>query len=210
MSDDTIIFYHAAPSRGAIVRWMLEEVGAPYRVELLDLTRNEQKSPGYLAVNPMGKVPAIVHRGVPVTEVVAICCYLADAFQAAGLAPAIGDPLRGPYLRWSVFEASALEPAIIDRMLQRPPGKPGALGYGDFDTTMDVVAQAVAAGPWLLGERFSTADVLVGSALRWGGMVDVVPERAEFTAYLARLNERPALQRAMAQDQELASRPSPV
>lgn len=207
MSEDTITFYHAAPSRGAIVRWMLEEVGAPYRVELLDLTRNGQKSPSYLALNPMGKVPAIVHRGVVVTEAVAICCYLADAFPAAGLAPAIGEPLRGPYLRWSIFEASALEPAIIDRMLQRPPGRPGALGYGDFDTTMNVVAQAVTPGPYLLGERFSTADVLIGSALRWGSMVGAVPERAELTAYLARLAERPALQRAMAQDQELAARP---
>lgn len=206
MSEDTITFYHAAPSRGAIVRWMLEEVGAPYRIELLDLTGNEQKSPGYLAINPMGKVPAIVHRGVVVTEVVAICCYLADAFPAAGLAPAIGDPLRGPYLRWSVFEASALEPATVDRMLQRPPGRPGALGYGDFDTTMNVVAQAVASGPYLLGEHFSAADVLIGSALRWGTMVGVVPERAEFGAYLGRLAERPALQRAMAQDQELMAR----
>ncbi len=206
MSEDTITFYHAAPSRGAIVRWMLEEVGAPYRVELLDLTRNGQKSPSYLALNPMGKVPAIVHRGVVVTEAVAICCYLADAFPAAGLAPAIGEPLRGPYLRWSIFEASALEPAIIDRMLQRPPGRPGALGYGDFDTTMNVVAQAVTPGPYLLGERFSTADVLIGSALRWGTMVSVVPERPEFAAYLGRLAERPALQRAMAKDQELMAR----
>ena len=205
MSEDTIIFHHAAPSRSSIVRWMLEEVAAPYRVELLDLTRNEQKSPGYLAINPMGKVPAIVHRGVVVTEVVAICCYLADAFPAAGLAPPVGDPLRGPYLRWSVFEASALEPAIIDRMLQRPPGRPGALGYGDFDTTMNVVAQAVASGPYLLGDCFSAADVLIGSALQWGMMVGVVPKRAEFDAYAARLNERPALQRATAHDQELAA-----
>lgn len=206
MSDDTIIFYHAAPSRGAMVRWMLEESGAPYRIELLDLTRNEQKSPAYLAVNPMGKVPAIVHRGVVVTEVVAICCYLADAFPAASLAPPLGDPLRGPYLRWSIFEASALEPAIVDRMLQRPPGKPGALGYGDFDTAMDVVAQALAPGPYLLGDRFSTADVLIGSALQWGMMIGAVPERPELAAYAGRLAERPALQRAMAKDQELAAR----
>jgi glutathione S-transferase len=185
---------------------MLEEVAAPYRVELLDLTRNEQKSPGYLAINPMGKVPAIVHRGVVVTEVVAICCHVADAFPSAGLAPGIGDPLRGPYLRWSIFEASALEPAIVDRMLQRPPGRPGALGYGDFETTMDVVARAVAPGPYLLGDRFSTADVLIGSALRWGTMVGVVPERPELAAYVGRLAERPALRRAMAQDQALATR----
>lgn len=205
MSDDTIIFHHAAPSRSSIVHWMLEEVGAPYRIELVDLTKNEQKSAGYLAVNPMGKVPAIAHRGVVVTEVVAICCYLADAFPSAGLAPAVGDPLRGPYLRWSVFEASALEPAIIDRMLQRPPGNPGALGYGEFDTTMNVVAHAITPGPYLLGDRFSAADVLIGSALHWGMMVGVVPKRAGFETYVARLNERPAMQRATARDQELAA-----
>ena len=205
MSEDTITFFHAAPSRGAIVRWMLEEVGAPYRVELLDLTRNGQKSPSYLALNPMGKVPAIVHRGVVVTEAVAICCYLADAFPAAGLAPAIGEPLRGPYLRWSIFEASALEPAIIDRMLERPPGRPGALGYGDLDTAMGVVAQAVARGPYLLGERFSAADVLIGSALRWGTMVGCVPPLEAFAGYIGRLAARPALQRAEAKDAELAA-----
>ena len=103
MSDDRITFYHAAPSRSSIVHWMLEEVGAPYRIELLDLSKGEQKRPDYLALNPMGKVPTIVHRGVVITEVVAICCYLADAFPAAGLAPAIGDPGRGPYLGWWIF-----------------------------------------------------------------------------------------------------------
>ena len=204
MSDETITFYHAAPSRGAIVHWMLEEVGAPFRMELLDLSRGEQKEPTYLAVNPMGKVPAIVHRGVVITEVAAICCYLADAFPGAGLAPAIGDPQRGTYLRWLIFEPACLEPAIVDRMLERPPGPPRALGYGDFDTTMDVVARAVTPGPNLLGERFSTADVLIGSALRWGTMIGSVPQRPEFAGYIERLNARPALQRAEARNQELA------
>lgn len=205
MSEDMITFYHAAPSRSSIVHWMLEEVGAPYRTELLDLSKGEQKRPDYLTLNPMGKVPTIVHRGVVITEVVAICCYLADAFPAAGLAPPIGDPARGPYLRWSIFEASALEPAIIDRMLEHPPGRPGALGYGDLDTAMGVVAQAVARGPYLLGERFSTADVLIGSALRWGTMVGCVPPLEAFAGYIGRLAARPALQRAEAKDGELAA-----
>ena len=205
MSEDTLVFYHAAPSRSSIVHWMLEEVGAPYRIVPIDLGRDEQRQPAYLAVNPMGKVPAIVHRGTVITEVAAICCYLADAFPSAGLAPSIGDPLRGPYLRWSVFEASALEPAIIDRMFQRPPGKPSALGYGDFDTTMEVVVQAVAPGPparrTVLGcGRAHRLGFAVG---RHGG---AVPERAELAGYLARLSERPALQRAMAKDKTLAAR----
>ena len=204
MRDETITFYHAAPSRGSIVLWMLEELAAPYRIELLDLNQGQQKEPAYLAVNPMGKVPVIVHRGVVITEVAAICCYLADAFPAAGLAPPIGDPQRGTYLRWLVFEPASLEPAIIDRMLQRPPGVPRALGYGDLDTTLEVVARAVTPGPYLLGERFSAADVLIGSALRWGTMMGAVAQRPEFAAYVDRLADRPAMQRALAKDQELA------
>ena len=139
-----------------------------------------------------------------ITEVAAICCYLADAFPATGLAPPIGDPLRGSYLRWLIFEPACLEPAIVDRMLGRPPGPPRALGYGDFDTTMGVVARAVTPGPYLLGERFSAADVLVGSAC--GGLIVAsVPQRPELAAYVERLTPRPALQRAQAKDQELAS-----
>lgn len=203
MSEDAITFYHAAPSRGSIVLWMLEEVGASYRVELLDLARGDQKRPDYLALNPMGKVPVIVHRGTVVTEVAAICTWLAEQFPVAGLAVEAASPARAAYLRWLFFEPGCLEPAIVDRMLQRPAGPPRALGYGDLDTTLAVVAQAVAPGPWLLGERFSTADVLIGSALRWGSMVGAVPERPEFAAYLGRLAERPALQRALAKDREL-------
>lgn len=134
MSDEPITFYHAAPSRGSIVHWMLEEVAAPYRIELLDLSKGAQKEPGYLAINPMGKVPTIAHRGVVITEVAAICCYLADTFPAAGFAPAIGEPQRGTYLRWLFFEPGAFEPAITDKMLERSPGRPGALSYGNFDT----------------------------------------------------------------------------
>lgn len=203
MSEDTITFHHAAPSRGSIVLWMLEEVSAPYRIELLDLGRGDQKRPDYLALNPMGKVPAIVQRGTVVTEVAAICTWLAEQFPAAGLAVEPGSPGRAAYLRWLFFAPGCLEPAIVDRMLQRPPGPPRALGYGDLATTLAVVAQAVTPGPWLLGERFSTADVLIGSALRWGGMVGAVPERPELAAYLGRLAERPALQRTLAKDREL-------
>jgi glutathione S-transferase len=205
MSDDAITLYHAAPSRGSIVHWMLEEVGAPFRIELLDLSKGQQKEPRYLAINPMGKVPAISHRGVVVTEVAAICCYLADAFPQAGLAVPIGDPRRGPYLKWLFFGPGCLEPAMADRMFKREPAPARALGYGDYDTTLDVVTRAVAPGPYLLDDRFTAADIVMGSTLRWGIMVGAVPERPEIVAYTNRLAERPALQRTQAKDAELAA-----
>lgn len=205
MSDDIPIFYHAAPSRSSVVHWMLEEVGEPFRLEPIDLAKGEQKAPAYLALNQMGKVPTLVHRGVVVTEVAAICCYLADVFPAAGLAPALGDPARGSYLRWLFFSPGALEPAIIDALLQRPAGPAQALGYGDLATTLRVVAAAVTPGPYLLGERFSAADVVIGACLRWGKLFGSLEMPAEIGSYVERLSARPALQRAEARDQELAA-----
>jgi glutathione S-transferase len=205
MSEDVITFYHAAPSRGSVVHWMLEELGQPFRIELLSLDRNQQKDPAYLAVNPMGKVPTIVHRGVVITEVAAICCYLADAFPGACLAPPIGDPRRGTYLRWLFFGPGCLEPAVVDRMLKREPAPARAIGYGDFETTLEVLATAVTPSPYLLGDQFTAADVVIGSGLRWGMMIGAVPQRPEIAAYVGRLVERPALQRAQAKDAELAA-----
>src|SRR4030095_11890258 len=128
---DTLVFYTNPMSRGRIVHWMLEEVGAPYRMEILSFDKNEHKAPAYLAINPMGKVPTIVHRGVVVTEAAAICAYLADAFPKAGLAPALDDPARGTYLRWMFFGAGCLEPALVDQMLNRPQTeRRGGRGYG--------------------------------------------------------------------------------
>ena len=139
MSQQTgLTLYTAAPSRGAIVRWMLEEVGAPYEVHVLDLMKGEQLRPDYLAINPMGKVPALRHGETIVTEVAAICCYLADAFPAAGLAPAIGDHLRGPYLKWLFFGPSCLEPAILERRFPRKqPAPRAAAGFGNADVVFD-------------------------------------------------------------------------
>jgi len=204
MTDLTL--FHAAPSRSSIVRWMLEEIGEPYEVRLLDLQRGEQREPAYLAINPMGKVPALQHGEVVITEAAAICLYLAETFPRAGLNVPVGDPRRGPYLKWLFFGPSCLEPAVTDQAFKRAEApRRGALGYGDFETVLNVLADAVRPGPFILGDRFTTADVVIGSGLRWGMLFKMIPERAEFTAYTARLAERPALQRAQAKDQELAA-----
>jgi glutathione S-transferase len=201
-----LTLYHAAPSRSSIVRWMLEELGEPYDIHLLSLSKGEQLAPDFLAVNPMGKVPALKHGDTVVTEAAAICTYLADEFPHARLNIPIGDPRRGPYLKWLFFGPSCIEPAIIDRAAPRKEeARRAMLGYGNFDTVMDVVAKAVEKGPYLMGEQFTAADVVIGSGLRWGMMFNLIPKRPEFEAYVARLEQRPALQRATALDQELAA-----
>ena len=202
----TLTLYHAAPSRSSIVRWMLEEIGEPYDLHLMNLMAGEQQRPDYLAVNPMGKVPALKHGDTVITEAAAICTYLADEFPHARLNVPVGDPARGAYLKWLFFGPGCIEPAITDRAFPRKEEpRRGTLGYGDFDTVMDVVAKAVAKGPYLMGERFTAADVVVGSTLRWGMMFDLLPKRQEFVDYVTRLEERPALQRATAADKALMS-----
>jgi glutathione S-transferase len=201
MSD--LLLYHAAPSRSSIVLWMLEEVGEPYEIELLDIKKGENLEPAYLAVNPMGKVPTIRHQGVVISEGAAICCYLADRFPARRLAPAIADPKRGPYLKWLFFGPSCLEPALIDKMLKREGAQRSAVGWGNYDTVVSVLRDAVSRAPFMLGEEFSAADVVIGSGLRWGMMFKGFPELPEFTSYVKRLAARPAMQRANAKDAEL-------
>jgi glutathione S-transferase len=201
-----LTLYHASPSRSSIARWMLEELGEPYDIHLLSLAKGEQHEPGYLAVNPMGKVPALKHGDAVVTEAAAICTYLADEFPHARLNVPVGDPRRGAYLKWLFFSPSCIEPAITDRAFPRQEEpRRGMLGYGDFDTVMAVVAEAVEPGPYLMGEQFTAADVVLGSGLRWGMMFGLLPKRPEFVAYVGRLEQRPALKRAVALDQELAT-----
>jgi glutathione S-transferase len=200
-----LTLYHAVPSRSSIPHWMLEELAEPYDLHLLSLKNGDNRKPEYLAVNPMGKVPALKHGDTIITESAAICAYLADELPRAKLNVPVGDPRRGVYLKWLFFGPSCIEPAIMDRAFPRVgEAQRSALGYGDFDTTMDVVAKAVAPGPYLLGEQFTAADVVIGSTLRWGMMFKLIPERPEFTSYVARLAGRPALQRAEAKDKELA------
>ena len=203
-----LTLYHAVPSRSMVTRWMLEEVGEPYDVHLLNLAKGEGRAADYLAINPMGKVPAVRHGDVVITESAAICTYLADAFPKAGLSVPIGDPRRGIYLKWLFFGPSCIEPAMTDRAFPRKEEpRRASLGYGDLETTMDVTAKGVAAGRYLMGEQFTAADVVIGSGLRWGTMFKLIPERPEFAAYVGRLNERPALKRATAKDAELQQKP---
>jgi glutathione S-transferase len=205
MADLTL--YHCSPSRSAIVLWMLEEIGEPYDIHLLSMKSGENRQPEYLAVNPMGKVPALRHGDVVITEVAAICTYLADAFPAAKLNVPIGDRRRGPYLKWLFFSPGVLEPAIMDRAFPRKDEAPrAALGYGDFDTAMDTVAKAVTPGPYLLGDQFTAADLVVGSTLRWAIGFKLIPERQEFVDYVARFADRPAAKRAQAKDDAMAGK----
>lgn len=204
--SDEIVFYTNPMSRGRIARWMLEEVGRPYRTVVLDYGTT-MKAPEYLAINPMGKVPAITHRGVTVTECAAVCAYLADAFPEAGLAPSLDDPKRGPYLRWMFFGAGPLEAAVTARSLNllAPADKAAMAGYGSFDQVVDALEYAVTSsgGPWLLGDRFSALDVYLGSQIGWGLQFKSIPERDAFKAYAGRLFQREAAVRARAIDDAL-------
>ena len=203
-----LTLYHAAPSRSSIVHWMLEEVGEPYDIHLVSFKKGENLKPDYLAINPMGKVPALKHGDTVITEVAAICTYLADEFPDAKLNVPVGTPRRGVYLKWPFFGPGCIEPAVTDRAAPRKEeARRGMLGYGDFDTTMNTIAAAIAKGPWLMGEQFTAADVVLGANIRWGMMFKMVPERPEFTAYAARIAARPAAQRAEAKDKELAAQP---
>ena len=200
-----LVLYTNPMSRGRIARWMLEETGQPYQVELMDYGQ-AMKSEAYLAINPMGKVPALRHHGVVVTETAAICAYLADAFAAAGLAPALDDPRRGSYLRWMFLAAGPMEAAITARALgmEPPAEKAGFVGYGSFDAVIGVIEQAAAqASPWLLGESFSAADVYLGSQILFGLKFKSLPAHPAFAVYAQRLMQRPAWQRAAAADDAL-------
>ncbi len=197
-----IKFYTNPMSRGQIARWMLEEVGTPYEQVLLDYGTG-MKDASYLAVNPMGKVPAILHDGHVVTECAAICAYLADAFPEAGLAPEPGE--RADYYRWLFFAAGPVEAAVTARALglEAPADKAMMAGYGSFDATIDALAHAVTDRAFIAGERFSAADVYVGAQIDWGLQFGTIPTRPAFEAYVAMLRARPAYIRAKAIDADL-------
>jgi len=182
---------------------LLEEIGAPYELHVMDLKAGENRRPGYLALNPMGKVPAIEDGGGLVTEQGAVYLHLADRFPEAGLAPPIGDPLRGPFLRWLFFYGSSFEPAVVDKAMKREPAAASLSPYGDYETVIETLRARLAQGPWILGETFSAADILWGVALNWTMRFGIVPRLPEFTAYADRVTARPSVQRARAKDAEL-------
>lgn len=200
--DDELVFYTNPTTRGRIVRWMLEEVGQPYRTEILDYA--EMKAPAYLAVNPMGKVPALTHGATVVTEVAAICAYLADAFPDAGLAPPPG-PARGAYYRWLFFAAGPVEAAVTNKALsfEVPPSRERMAGYGSFAKVMEVLDGALSDRDYIAGAHFSAADVYVGSQISFGLRFKSIEPRPSFQAYAARLHARPAAVRASQMDDAL-------
>ena len=203
MSDE-LVFYTNPMSRGRIIRWMLEEVGAPYRTVTLDYA-SSMKGPEYLAINPMGKVPAITHRGVTVTEGAAICAYLADAFPEAGLAPDVSSPERGTYYRWLMFACGPVESAVTNKSLgfDVPEERKRMAGYGCLEDTLAALEGAVTGRQYLVGDRFSAADVYVGSQIGWGMMFGSIQKTPTFEAYWAGISQRPAAKRAAEIDDAL-------
>ena len=204
-SDDTITFFHAPNTRSSGVRLLLEELGAPYELRPVNMKAGEQRQAAYLKINPMGKVPAVQHRGGLVTEQVAIFIYLADLFPQAMLAPALDDRLRGPYLRWLAYYGSCFEPAVVDRAMKREAAQAAMSPYGDYDTMLNTLTGQLGKGPYLLGERMSAADVLWGSALTWTTMFKLVPELPVIKDYIGRLGARPAVAKVKALDAALAA-----
>ena len=201
---DELVFYTNPMSRGRIVRWMLEEVGAPYRTELLNYAAS-MKAPEYLAINPMGKVPAIQHGDVVVTEGAAICAYLADAFPEAGLAPPIGDKTRGAYFRWLFFAAGPVEAATTNASLgvQAPDDKKMMLGYGSMADVLDVMEIAVSHSDFVAGDKFTAADVYFGSQIGFGLQFQSLEKRPSFERYWERISNRPGAIRAREIDDAL-------
>ena len=203
---EELVFYTNPLSRGRIARWMLEEVGQPYRTEILDYATT-LKAPAYLAINPMGKIPALTHRGQVITECAAICAYLADAFPQAGLAPPPGDPGRAAYYRWLFFAAGPVEAATSNKAagFDVPPERQRMMGYGTYATTMDTLEKAVSSG-YVAGGRFSAADVYIGSQLNWGLRFGTMDKRPAFERYVGQLVTRPAYLRASEIDDQLAAK----
>ncbi len=203
MTGELVLYTHPM-SRGRVARWMLEEIGTPYRTEVVDYGP-AMKATRYLAINPMGKVPALTHGDVVVTECAAICAYLADAFPGAGLAPQPGDPARGAYYRWLFFAAGPLEAATTNQSLgvTVPDAKRGMVGYGSVDEVVAALDRAVAGRPFIAGHAFSAADVYIGSHLMWGMQFGTIPKRPAFEAYCQALLKRPAAIRANELDDAL-------
>ncbi len=202
---DRITLYYSPQSRATGSRILLEELGVPYDLHILNMKAGEQREPAYLAINPLGKAPAIRRGDALVTEQVAIYIYLADLFPEAGLAPAFDDPRRGPYLRWIAYYGSSFEPALIDTFLKRDPAPPEQLSYSDYDTMLSTLEAQLAAGPYLFGEQITAADILWGVALHWTMQFGLVPQSDVFVRYCERITSRPTFRRISADDDAMAA-----
>lgn len=203
--SDTITLFHSPQTRSSASLTLLEELKLPYELHLINMKAGDQRKPAYMAINPMGKVPAIWHRGQLITEQVAVYLYLADLATDAHLAPALNDPLRGPYLRWMAFYAACYEPAIVDRALKREAGPLAMSPYGDFDTMWGTLVQQLSATPYLLGDKFSAADMLWGMALHWGTMFGIVPDNPVVKAYVDSIASRASCKKIAGQDVKWAA-----
>jgi glutathione S-transferase len=203
MSDRPLL-YHMPQTRGGTTLWMSEELGDVCTVKLVHLRKGEGRTEGFLKLNPMGKLPTLTHRGVVVTEAAAICAYLADLYPEKGLAPAVGDPLRGVYYRWMFFAPSCIEPMMLDRLGKVTRENAVAAGHGDYDRVMASIAQALSNGPWILGDKFSAADVVMGSTLNFATLFGAIPLEGAVKTYVERIKARPAFQSMMAKNAEMA------
>ena len=205
MTARRITLYHAARSRSSGAVALLEALDADYRLQVLDLKAGANLAPAYLAINPMGKVPAIIHNGALVTEQVAIYLYLADLYPEAGLAPPIGDGRRGPYLRWMAFYGACFEPAMTDKAMHREPPPRMMSPYNDAETVLQVIEAQLAQGPYLLGETLSAADILWGNALGWMREFGLVQPAPATAAYIDRMSTLAAFDRSRQIDAELVA-----
>ena len=197
-----LIFYHAPHTRSGDVLALLEELQTPYELKLLNLRSGDQRKPGYLALNPMGKVPCIVHGDTVVTEAVAIFIYLADLFPGAKLAPAIGDPLRGSYLRWLVYYSSCFEPALQDHEMKHKLSPPHTCFYGDYERVVATVTGQLEKHAYIAGDTFTAADIIWGSVLNWLGLERGFTLTPKMRDYAMRIVTRPAIVAARAKDEE--------
>lgn len=210
MPTPGLTLYHNPRSRSAGSRVLLEALGVPYDVVYIDFAAGENRTPGFLALNPLGKLPTLVHGEAVITEQVAIAIYLADRFPAAGLAPAVDDPRRGPYLRWLAFYAASFEPAVVDHALKREPIDPATSPFRDYDTVIDTLVAQLSRGDYLLGDTLTAADLLWGTALKWTTDFGIVPKLPAILAYIDRVAAHPAVARAGELDAALMAEKVPA
>ncbi len=206
----TLTLFHNPKSRSASARVLLEALGVPYEVKPLDFTAGQNRTPEFLAINPLGKLPTVVHDGTVITEQVAITIYLADRFPAAGLAPAFDDARRGPYLRWLAFYAACFEPALMDHAFKRPPVDPATAPWRDFDSVMEALVAQLSRADFIVGDTLTAADLLWGTGLRWTTEFGIVPKLPVIMAYLERVAAHPAVERASELDAALSEQMWPA